>query len=81
MATLTATVTAGESVKLCPASKVEPQIRYGEAPPASAVVDTQVANASGVVSFTVASRIEFYAYRPNGRYVKLMSSTTRGWPS
>lgn len=77
MAVLTATVSPGETVKLFHAQKAEPWLRYGEPCPLTPV-DTQVANLAGKVSFTVTSRIEFYGLRPGGRYVKLMSSTTRG---
>lgn len=80
MAIITAKVDPSETVKLYPASKCEPWLRYGEVMP-GAPVDTQVANLAGVVSFTVASRIEFYAQRANKRFVKLMASTTRGFPS
>lgn len=76
MATITLKVSPGESVKLWPAARCEPAVRHGGNPP-GAPVDTQVASGAGVVTFTQPSRIEFYAQRASGAFVKVMDSTTR----
>lgn len=77
MAVLTLKADPGETVKLFHAAKVEPWLRHGEVVPL-APVDTQVgAVGTGLVSFTVGSRIEFYAQRANRQFIKLLSSTTR----
>lgn len=72
-------LTVGETVKLYPAAKCEPQLRYGDAMPGTPV-ETQVANAQGKATFTQPSRIEFYAQRANKQFIKVMSSTTRNPP-
>lgn len=78
MATLTAKVQGGESVKLWPWAKVEPQVRHGGSP-AGAPLQTQAASAAGVVTFAgVTSRVEYAAQRADGSFVKLLDSTTRG---
>ena len=77
MATITMQADPGETVKLYYAAKVQPWVNSGETAP-GAPVDTQVASASGVATFTVTSRIEYMAQRANGRFVKVMDSTTRG---
>jgi hypothetical protein len=78
MATLTAKVGAGEVCKPWPFARVEPQVRHG-GNPAGAATASATADANGLVSFTAQpSRIEFAIQRPNGLFVKVMDSTTRG---
>lgn len=77
MATITARVSPGEAVKVWPWSKVEPQVRHGGTP-AGAPVATPTADANGDVSFTGTSRIEYAVQRADGKFVKVMDSTTRG---
>lgn len=76
MATITMKVSPGETVKLFPAARCEPQVRYGDLVP-GAPVETAVADANGIATFTQPSRIEFYAQRANKQFVKVMNSTTR----
>lgn len=77
MATVSCKVKPLESLNLFYAARIDPSERYGTLVP-WAPIQTVAADANGLCVFPgVTSRIEYAAQRPDGRFIRLMDSTTR----
>ena len=79
MADLTLQVTPGEVLELYPAERVEPYVQQHERPPGEWFIAQTTADANGVATFTgVTPRVEYYAMRPDFRFIKTMHGVTSG---
>jgi hypothetical protein len=77
MATVSCKVSPGETLKLYYAGRIEPSARAGTLVP-WAPLQTVAADSAGLCVFPgVTSRLEYAAQRPDGRFIRLMDSTTR----